>query len=56
MRGGLMFKKAEKEAKEKQVPLPAFARPTKAVQSRLPGRDFSDSPLLDSIGEDEPED
>jgi hypothetical protein len=33
--------------------LPAFERRAKAVQTRLPSRDLSDSPLLDDIEEDE---
>lgn len=55
MRGGLMFKKSRKEVKEKQAALPHFpVYRGAASQPPLPGRDFSNSPLLDSI-EDEPE-
>jgi site-specific DNA-methyltransferase (adenine-specific) len=56
MRGGLMFKKAKKEVKEKQIALPSAPRPVKAAQPRLPGRAFSDSPLLDVFEEDGSED
>jgi hypothetical protein len=57
MRGGLMFRKATKEVKEKQRSLPSVPalRKRGSVQVPLPGRDFSNSPLLDAI-EDEPED
>ncbi|HEY0004266.1 MAG TPA: DNA methyltransferase [Pyrinomonadaceae bacterium] len=53
MKGGLMFKRARKEVKEEQIGLPAIARGGRAKQVPLPGRDFSNSPLLDDIEDEE---
>lgn len=50
MRGGLMFKKTRKERTDEQHQL--FQAPQKAAQTILPGKGFTDEPLLDDI-EDE---
>jgi len=50
MQGGLMFKKAKKEQTEEQHHL--FTPKRKAAQAILPGKGFTDEPLLDDVDED----
>lgn len=52
-RGGLMFRRAKKEVKEKQHALPSLEG--HAARPKLPGRGFLDSPLLDALEEEKPE-
>lgn len=49
------FKQAERQRKTKadQPALPSLAQPAKAIQNRLPGREFSDAPLLDELADEE---
>lgn len=49
------FKQAERQRKTgaQQPALPSLTRPAQAKQTRLPGRDFSKSPLLDELADEE---